>query len=891
MSHGSEHNCAAQLLSCAVSGVVLLDWSKTGAFLVTAQRPSKGEDGQPAKNIKVWEVASGLVVLELGVKSVNKESWPLLQWSHGDEVLYHSVTNTVHQYSRATGFKAAKKIPIKGVSSFQPCPAPGKQLLAAFIPELKGQPAVATVVDCSGDQPVTISRKSFYRATGASMMWNQPSTACLFMATSETDATNQSYYGESKLHYLPAEADRADGACSVAMPKDGPVHDVQWSPAGDFFVVVAGFMPAQVILHDSRCKPVYDMGSGPYNIARWNPFGRFLAIAGFGNLPGDVVFYNKLAKGNCKQMGATRSGSAVTAEWSPCGRFLMTATTAPRLRVDNNVRIFTYYGEKVCEQPFDTLPPAMRTLQSHLAAGAAAINSGPTFSLAYDNSSKPGRISQQTGKPLPPGADFVSKAAGKNAKKRANKKGKAAAGAGDDEADEEQGSAAACGAADADGAADVAQQLASVSVTGVDDDSADAAQKRVRALQKKLRQIQQLKEKQSKEGVGALGPEQLQKIEGEAAIVAEIQQLAIGLATCCILLVRGRSLKYVSLTAYFTAMEVLQFLQYQVTDRCDSKWNQLLTLLAYIHVAFQPLVWNEFVFGLPQPAFCKRIISTAVDPVMHWVVRRLSLAASLLLVLKATPAFLQLFGLNSSALLQHLPVAQLSSYLQPIETGCIQHPEMICGPRLCSMQGKFHVGWSVPSLPHSYYIPSAFLHGFFFFVPALVLGGPSQRALATAAFVTGPLLTEVILGGDEEARRYEWASIWCMFSLGQVLLLFAVELAGTLQCCGTPHLPAAADWERLFGRLLPEEEMPSAEAGAVTANGADGDEGSFIAKTATETMNQTAVDSFHSKNTAQQRAALMGEAKGATGGSVSDVSQATPRRSERLRVRGPVHEL
>lgn len=77
-------------------------------------------------------------------------------------------------------------------------------------------------------------------------MWNAPSTACLFMATCETDATNQSYYGESKLHYLPAEADRGDAACSVALPKEGPVHDVQWSPAGDFFVVVAGFMPAKV---------------------------------------------------------------------------------------------------------------------------------------------------------------------------------------------------------------------------------------------------------------------------------------------------------------------------------------------------------------------------------------------------------------------------------------------------------------------------------------------------------------------------------------------------------------------------------------------------------------------------------------------------------------------
>lgn len=67
-------------------------------------------------------------------------------------------------------------------------------------------------------------------------------------------------------------------------------------------------------------------------------------------------------------------------------------------------------------------PPGARTLQSHLQAGAAAIN-GPTFSLAYDDSSKPGRITQ-LGKPMPPGAEFVGKAASKNAKKRANKKAK-----------------------------------------------------------------------------------------------------------------------------------------------------------------------------------------------------------------------------------------------------------------------------------------------------------------------------------------------------------------------------------------------------------------------------------------------------------------------------------
>jgi uncharacterized protein with WD repeat len=56
------------------------------------------------------------------------------------------------------------------------------------------------------------------------------------------------------------------------------------------------------------------------------------------------VFWKKENKGVCKQMAATRA-PAVKASWSPCGRYLMTATTAPRLRVDNNVRVFDYVGE------------------------------------------------------------------------------------------------------------------------------------------------------------------------------------------------------------------------------------------------------------------------------------------------------------------------------------------------------------------------------------------------------------------------------------------------------------------------------------------------------------------------------------------------------------------
>jgi translation initiation factor 2A len=60
-------------------------------------------------------------------------------------------------------------------------------------------------------------------------------------------------------------------ANSYRCEQEGPIHDVQWSPQGDFFLVAAGFMPAKVTLFTQKCDPFYDLGSGPYNMVRWSP--------------------------------------------------------------------------------------------------------------------------------------------------------------------------------------------------------------------------------------------------------------------------------------------------------------------------------------------------------------------------------------------------------------------------------------------------------------------------------------------------------------------------------------------------------------------------------------------------------------------------------------------
>lgn len=149
-----------------------------------------------------------------------------------------------------------------------------------------------------------------------------------------------------------------------------------------------------------------------------------------------------------------------------------------------------------------------------------------------------------------------------------------------------------------------------------------------------------------------------------------------------------------------SSMQTLQVLEFTVLDNCSSKLNQLLTLLSYIHVAFQPLVFNEFVWGQPQAAFNRPIITPYADSVMHKSIRRLSIAGAGLMLAKAAPAFLRFFGLGQRELGSTLGTAAAKMLTGP-STWCDRGPgESMCGRQLCTFKGKAHIGWVLPMIPH-----------------------------------------------------------------------------------------------------------------------------------------------------------------------------------------------
>ena len=82
---------------------------------------------------------------------------------------------------------------------------------------------------------------------------------------------------------------------TVDLKKKGPIYCVEWSPNGEVFCAVYGFMPAKATLYDNRGNVKFDYGTGPRNTCFFNQHATLLMIAGFGNLRGKMECWD-LAK-------------------------------------------------------------------------------------------------------------------------------------------------------------------------------------------------------------------------------------------------------------------------------------------------------------------------------------------------------------------------------------------------------------------------------------------------------------------------------------------------------------------------------------------------------------------------------------------------------------------
>lgn len=139
----------------------------------------------------------------------------------------------------------------------------------------------------------------------------------------------------------------------IRLDKEGPIHDVSWSPKSTSFAVVYGYMPARTVIFNAKAEATHTFPLAPRNTVSFSPHGRFVLVAGFGNLAGQMDIYD-LEKDYAKICTIEASNASVC-EWSPDGKHILTATTSPRLRVDNGIRIWHASGGLMYNQELNEL--------------------------------------------------------------------------------------------------------------------------------------------------------------------------------------------------------------------------------------------------------------------------------------------------------------------------------------------------------------------------------------------------------------------------------------------------------------------------------------------------------------------------------------------------------
>ncbi|KAJ7819072.1 eukaryotic translation initiation factor eIF2A-domain-containing protein [Mycena olivaceomarginata] len=317
---------AQLLLDLPIPNVADLKFSPRGTYLST---------WVTTQNLRVFSSSTGEELVAFTQKG--QDGWDL-QYTISESHAIRLVGPEIQVFRPSEWSKGVvDKLKVEGATSVSLSPGLNPSV-AVFVAEKKGQPASIRIYGLLSLNSPPTCQKTFFKADRSQIKWNDLGTQVLLLTQTEVDNSNKSYYGETGIYLLSA-AGNFD--CRVTLDKEGPIHDFAWSPTSKEFGVVYGFMPAKTMVFDQRVRTIYDFGASPHNFISFNPQGRLIALAGFGNLAGKMDIFDRRTFTKVTTIDAPNTSYC---DWSPDGRFLMTATLSPRLRVDNGIKIWHCSG-------------------------------------------------------------------------------------------------------------------------------------------------------------------------------------------------------------------------------------------------------------------------------------------------------------------------------------------------------------------------------------------------------------------------------------------------------------------------------------------------------------------------------------------------------------------
>lgn len=209
--------------------------------------------------------------------------------------------------------------------------------------------------------------------------------------------------------------------------------------------------------------------------------------------------------------------------------------------------------------------------------------------------------------------------------------------------------------------------------------------------------------------------------------------VAAGTAACIVTARRGDAPAIPITLAFFAGMEALQLGGWLVVNPCGTPANETITFLSMRHIIVQPLFINAFAMELtPRPVGAT---------MRRWV-----------------------FGLGGFSAVIMLVQLYPFAWAGPCLPGSI-----LCGERLCTVSGDWHIAWDVPF--------NGLLAGFDRWT-GLNWGFPTYMAVTFALpllygawrFVLFHALAGPVLAGQLTTNPNEVPAIWCLMSIGIILI-------------------------------------------------------------------------------------------------------------------------
>jgi len=209
--------------------------------------------------------------------------------------------------------------------------------------------------------------------------------------------------------------------------------------------------------------------------------------------------------------------------------------------------------------------------------------------------------------------------------------------------------------------------------------------------------------------------------------------------------------------AYFTLMEGLQAIGYAVIDQCGQPVNQVVTLLSFLHIVFQPFFIN---------AFAMELVAVPPRAPMRWAV-------------------FTACGISAAVML---------AQLYPFEWAGLCRPgAILCGKILCTVTGDWHQAWDVPF--------NGMLNAFDAAMSQMIGLSRSFPTYLAVAFVV-PLfygawrfvifhaLVGPLLAGSLTSNPNEIPAVWCLFAIGLTVIALCPPIRQRFAGSGPTGSPA-----------------------------------------------------------------------------------------------------